>query len=218
MLRRASFVLAAAAALLPAFERADASADPCAVSSADYTLTGTLELTDTPHGLGNGSYAIGPGKAVLRFEKGNAVKMLAYSMHESLRVERKTIAWKTLVTTTSDSRAAPDACGVVAEGHLAGRRVVWDTPLRAYRTDGTIQCGGAFCGDFGVPARGVTALHVGPAPQKLSDFVFSPDMRTFTMASTKGPTTTSPKQSSAVAVSGTLASRACVSPPTCPVR
>ncbi|HZU82891.1 MAG TPA: hypothetical protein VE987_08250 [Polyangiaceae bacterium] len=46
--------------------------------------------------------------------------------------------------------------------------------------------------------------------------MFSPDMKTFTMASTPAVKTEQPKQTSEVAVSGREVSRRCVDVPACP--
>src|SRR6185369_4385204 len=103
---------------------------------------------------------------------------------EAFTVKTRTAFWKTEVTTNTTSKATPDACGVVATGTLVGNTVRWQTPVRGYRTDGTLTCTGSFCGDFGVPPAGESQLHIGPADTKFSDFVFAPDRQTFTMPKT----------------------------------
>jgi len=209
-LRASHVLLASVAALLSAA----VSAEECPTKEIDYVMTGRLEIRDTPMGRGDGTYPIGPGRTVLRFE-GSSVKMLAYTMHESFTIRKRTVFWTTTVTTTTDSAATPDACSVVAEGDVIGHTVRWRTPVRGYHTDGVLTCSGSFCGDFGVPPPGESQLHIPPAPQKLSDFVFSPDWKTFTMAKTPGVKTEMPKQSSAVSTSGREVRRTCVSPKPC---
>lgn len=177
---------------------------PCPPSTAatdvEYALSAELTLSDTPMGRGNGTYDIGPGSMVLRFD-GSDVEMLSYTMRESFSVRVKTLGFTTTVTTDATSTAESQGCALV-RGTFDGHAIHWLTPLAGYRTDGTISCSGSFCGSFGTPPRGSTALHVGPAPQRFADFVFSPDRRTFTMATTPGAKTTMPKQSSAVAMTG----------------
>jgi hypothetical protein len=209
-----SIVLAVTAALLPG-AAPEARAAPCATAEAEYVLAANLKLSDTPMGMGDGTHTIGPGKAVLRFGERGAVEMLSYTMRDVFTVRVTTVFWTTEVTTSATSRATPDACGVVADGTLVGNRIRWRTPMREYRTDGTLSCRGSFCGSFGAPPRGESPLHVGPEPQPLSDWVFSSDMTTFTMARTQGARTEMPKQSSAVAVSGRLTKRVCVAPRPC---
>ncbi|HSQ61993.1 MAG TPA: hypothetical protein VLM85_02220 [Polyangiaceae bacterium] len=213
MWRAPHLLLFAGAALLTAVPGHGENA-PCATSEVEYTLAANLELSDTPLGKGDGVYAIGPGKTVLRFE-GKNVKMLSYTMHEHFTVRSKTAFWSTIVTMDANSAATPDACSVAAEGTLEGRRIHWSTPVRQYRTDGTITCSGSFCGQFGAPPPGQSPLHVGPAPQVFSDFIFAPDMKTFTMPKTPGQKTEMPKQTSAVAVSGREVRRTCVNVAPC---
>lgn len=182
---------------------------PCQATEVEYVLAANLQLSDTPLGQADGVYPIGPGKMVLRIE-GRDVKMLSYTMRELFTVQARTMFWTTTVTTDAWSKATPDACSVAAEGTFDGKRIHWRTPVREYRTDGTLTCSGAFCGQFGAPPPGQSPLHVGPAPQAFSDFFFSADAKTFTMPNTPGQKTEMPKQSSSVAVSGREVRRACV--------
>ena len=190
----------------------DARAQAPCPTDVEYALTGQLTLSDTPMGKGNGTYAIGPGSATLRFD-GNKVKMLAYEMHESFTVRSTVLAWTMTVTTEATSTAKPsrarDDCAL-ATGTLVGRTVHWLEPVRDYRTDGTLTCRGSFCGKFGVPPRGTTPLHV-VVDQRFNDFVFSPDDKTFTMATIAAARTEMPKQSSAVSAAGREVRRGCAS-------
>jgi hypothetical protein len=191
-----------------------ARAQPCHTEDVTYTLAATLQLSDTPLGRGDGNYAIGPGSMVLRIE-GRRVQMLSYTMRESFTVRTTTLFWTTTVVTSARSTATPGACPGVAEGVLDGRKIHWLTPVRGYRTDGTITCEGSFCGQFGAPPPGQSPLHIGPEPQRFADFHFSPDMKTFVMPKTPGQKTEMPKQTSHVAVSGREVRRVCVSPAPC---
>lgn len=188
----------------------------------EYTLAAKLVLSDTPMGEGDGTYTIGPGTVVLRYENrdgapGGAVEMLSYAMRESFVIKSKTLFWSTTVVTSTHTAATPDQCSIVARGALepATRNILWKTPIRGYRTDGTLTCSGSMCGKFGAPPRGEMQLHIGPSDVQFSPFVFAPDMKTFTMAATHVSKTSMPKQSAAVTLAGRERSRACVPVPTC---
>lgn len=174
----------------------------------EYALDANLKLSDTPMGQGDGIYHVGPGRAVLRFE-GNDVKMLEYTMDQHFKIEPSAIFWSATLFTDARARATPDGDRVVARGVYDGRSIRWLTPLRDYRVDGTLRCEGSLCGKFGAPPRGTSQLHAGPYAQALKPFVFSPDHRVFTMATTPGLKTESPKQSSEVAVRGIEVRRTC---------
>ena len=182
----------------------------------EYGLSANLKLTETPMGEGDGVYNIGPGKAVLRYENkggqpGGNVKMLQYQMREFFTIKSKTLFWTTTVITDTNTAATPNACSIAAEGALdASRQVVWRTPVRGYRTDGTLTCQGSLCGKFGAPPPGQSPLHIGPNPVGFKPFVFSADMKTFTMATTHVSKTDMPKQSGEIALAGREMRRACV--------
>lgn len=55
-------------ALAPAEAPAQDAGAPCEAFEIEYTLAANVTLRDTPMGEGNGTYTIGPGKVVLRFE------------------------------------------------------------------------------------------------------------------------------------------------------
>lgn len=212
-------LVAVAVALAPAVP---AQAPVCAAWDVEYALAANLHLSDTPMGQGDGIYHIGPGKVVLRFEDhdgqpGGKVTMLSYEMREHFTITSKTLLWSTTVITEADTRGTPDACGAVAEGTLTGASLAWSTPLRGYRTDGTITCDGSLCGMFGAPPPGKSELHIGPGPVDFKPFVFAADMNTLTMADTFVSKTDMPKQTAHVALSGREMRRACLpSRPACP--
>ena len=182
----------------------------------EYSLAANLKLSDTPMGEGDGIYPIGPGKVVLRWQNqngqpGGAVKMVEYKMREYFTIKSKTLFWTTTVVTDTNTAATPNTCSVAAEGALDGaRNLRWRTPVRGYRTDGTLSCEGSLCGKFGAPPPGQSPLHIGPNPVMFSPFVFSPDMKTFTMATTHVSKTDMPKQTGEIALSGREVRRACV--------
>jgi hypothetical protein len=220
---RRSFGVIALVALvaLPArHASAEAGAGACDVYEAEYVLSANLKLADTPLGKGDGLYAIGPGTVVLLFDRrgGGAapeVRMLKYRMRELLKVQTTALFWSTTVVTDSSTVATPGPCASAAEGMLDGRTLRWSTPVRGYRTDGTLTCDGSLCGKFGAPPPGRSELHVAPHPVTFSSFEFGADGKTFSMGSTFVSKTESPKHTAHMAISGREVRRQCVSAPTC---
>jgi hypothetical protein len=190
---------------------ARAGTQGCDSWDAVYSVSGNLQLSDTPMGAGNGTYPIGPGKVVLRFDPGGGrVAMLAYEMSERFGIEAKKIFWTTRVDTDATARATvAGACGHAAEGAMRGHTLVWATKVNGLRTDGTLACKGSLCGQFGAPPPGTSPLHVGPEPVQLQPFEFSADGKTFTMASTFLSRTESPRQTAHLALSGREIGRSC---------
>lgn len=179
----------------------------------DYALAGSLQLTDTPMGQGDGVYPIGPGTLTLRFDDAGgqpagAVKLLSYDMHQTLTVTAKALFWRTTVVSDAVTRSVLDVCGS-SEGTLEGSSLTWTAPVRSFVTEGTLHCDGAFCGSFGAPPPGPSALRLGPIPVQFKTFQFSADMKTFTMASTFVAATESPKQTSHMALAGREIRRVC---------
>jgi hypothetical protein len=207
--------------LLPGHASAQTAPAPCDAWQVEYALSASLELSDTPLGQGNGVYPIGPGKLVLRFEDrggqpGGRAKMVSYEMRQAFQVVSKNLLGTTTVATDATTRKAPDACGVAAEGRLNGTALEWSTVVRGFRTDGFLTCEGTFCGKFGAPPPGRSALTQGPAPVSFQPFRYSADMKTFTMASTFVSKTDSPKQTAHLAFSGRETARTCVPTAPCP--
>lgn len=208
----AATIATAAVALAPS---ADAQAPACAAWEVEYALSANLRLSDTPLGQGDGVYPIGPGRVVLRFEDaaghpGGRVQMQSYEMREHFTVQSKALVWTTTVVTDTRTGDTPDACGVAAEGRLAGNLLGWSTPVRGYRTDGTLTCDGSMCGKFGAPPSGQSPLHIGPAPVPFEPFEFAADTKTFKMAPTFVAKTEMPKQTAHLALSGREVRRTCV--------
>jgi hypothetical protein len=191
---------------------AQAGTEPCEAWDSVYSVSGNLQLSDTLMGAGNGTYPVGPGKVVLRFDPhAGRVAMLTYEMAERFGIEAKKVFWTTRVDTDATARAtAGGACGHAAEGAMQGRTLVWATKVNGLRTDGTLQCKGSFCGQFGAPPPGTSPLHVGPEPVQLQPFEFSADGKTFTMASTFLSRTETPRQTAHLALSGREIARSCV--------
>ncbi len=187
---------------------------PC-VWELKYTLNANLKLTDTPLGQGDGIVKIGPGRVVLRFEDqggqpGGAVKMLGYQMKDHFTVKTHTLFWNTVVENDTLTRSTPDACGVSAKGTLKGNQLSWQSPVRGYRVDGTIKCTGALCGKFGAPPEGTSQIHIAPSPVPFKTFTFGKGLSTFQMPYTFVTKTAVPKQTSYLALGGTLMSKRCV--------
>jgi hypothetical protein len=190
---------------------APARAEPaCEAVDVEYAFSANLLLTGTPLGEGNGLHPIGPGRAVLRYERGGRVTMRSCSLHMKFVTHAKTLFWKTTIETDALTRWSPDARGVVAEGKLEGGRVIWTGPTRGFETDGILTCSGAMCGKFGVPPEGESALHMKPTPKDLRPFEVSADLATVKMPYTKIAQTESPPQTSIVAVHGREVGRTCV--------
>jgi len=207
-------------ALAPAEAPAQDAGAPCDAFEIEYALSANLTLRDTPMGEGNGTYTIGPGRVVLRFENrggapGGAVQMLAYTMREYFVINSKTLFWTTSVTTDTRTAVTPNTCAVTAEGQLANRTLSWRTPVRGYHTDGTLTCTGSLCGKFGAPPPGQSELHIPPNPVLFGPFELSADAKTFTMIPTQVAKTDMPKQTSFLGLAGREVRRTCVPLPVC---
>jgi hypothetical protein len=210
-------VLGALGATLSTASGGASEAPQCAAEEVEYALNGNLKLSDTPMGRGDGTYPIGPGKIVLRFE-GNEVTMRSLTMTEHFKIHVSAIFWTGNVVTDVVSTATPNRCSVAAEGTLEGHSIHWRTPVSGYRTEGTLTCDGSICGEFGAPPSGRSAFRLPPRDATFRSFVFAPDMKTFTMAATPAVHTEQPKQTSEVAMSGREMSRRCVEVTPCSVR
>jgi hypothetical protein len=204
----------ASVALSPKTDAADAPS--CDALEVEYALTGNLILSDTPMGQGDGSYHVGPGTAVVRFalrngEVAGPAKLVSYDMNERFKIDSRTVLWTTHVTTSSKTTVASDPCGVVATGNLAGHTLQLAGPLKGLRTDGTLSCDGSLCGKFGAPPPGSSPLHIAPHDVQFEPWVFTPDMKSFTMAKTLSARSDMPKQTSHITLTGHEVRRSCVS-------
>jgi hypothetical protein len=203
--------VAAAAALFVLAPRGHA--ENACVDEVEYDVSAEMQITETPLGAGNGTFAVGPGRIVLRFD-GSDVKMTKYAMREHVVVAAKNVGFTTTIVSDTSTTATPDACGSVAEGSITGSSVQWRAPVRGVLTQGTMTCSGSFCGKFGAPARGQSSFRDGPIDIRFSSFAISPDRKSFTMPMTHMSKTQSPKQSAAISLAGRESKRACV-PVTC---
>jgi hypothetical protein len=216
----AASVAALAIALAPSDAPAHPGAEPCTAWDVTYSLSGNLQLSETPMGAGDGVYAVGPGKMVLRHDtRTDRVALLSFELPEQFGIESRKAFWTTHVDTNATALAAPTAtagaCGHVAEGAIQGRRLVWSSKVIGFHTDGTLACRGSMCGQFGVPPPGSSPLHIGPGDVQLQPFEFGPDGKTFTMASTYVSKTDMPKQTAHLAISGREVRRVCAPVTSC---
>lgn len=200
--------------------QSDGTPAPCAGWQVEYVLSGSLRLTDTPLGQGDGVYAVGPGSMVLRFDDpgakpGGRATLVSYAMHEGIKVAAKTLFWATSVTTNSTTLATPDPCGP-PEGLLTSSTLAWNLPVPGVRSDGTLFCEGSFCGKFGAPPPGQSELHLPARPVLFKSLQFSADLQTFTMASTFVNKSDTPKQTAHLALAGREVRRACLPVRPCP--
>lgn len=219
--RRASALAAVAALGLALAPRAaEAEGEPeCEAWEVDYVTTGRLSIRDTTMGAGDGDHVVGPGTLTLRFEGAagpgpGPARMLAYRMPEKIVVEAKAVFFSTKVVSETLGQAGPVACGVAA-GTWSGNRLAWSTPMRGYRSDGTITCEGSMCGKMGAPPKGRSEYHEGPRDLPLAPFVFAADRRSFTMGPVVVAKTESPKQTTSMQLAGRETKRTCVSTKPC---
>ncbi|HEY3820602.1 MAG TPA: hypothetical protein VGL81_25725 [Polyangiaceae bacterium] len=199
--------------LAPAAASADGPA--CSGWDVEYALNGQLKLADTMMGAADGVYPIGPGKAVIHFDDrsgqpGGQAKLTSYAIHEHVSVTSKALFLSATVVTDTNSRAAPDGNGVIAVGTLTDHTLSWASPVKAFKTDGTMTCDGSLCGKFGAPSPGSTDVHIGPRSFQPPPFQFGPDMKTFSMGFVQTAHADSPKQTTFEAVAGRETKRTCV--------
>lgn len=197
-----------------------ASSSACEAWDVDYALAANLQLTDTPLGQGDGVYPIGPGTLVLRYDDvdgrpGGHVKMISYEVRQSFQVVAKTLFGATTVDTDVTTHEKADPCGAPAEGRLDASAIVWRVPVKGFRTDGFLTCGGTFCGKFGAPPPGRSAMSSGPEQVHFKPFILSDDRKTFTMTYTFVSKTESPKQTAHLSLAGRETARVCVQPKPC---
>lgn len=213
------FIGAGALAIAPLRAAAD-DAPPCNAWDIEYSLAANVKLSDTMMGAGDGVYRIGPGNMTLRFESvngqpGGAVKMTAYDMKDNFTVEAKVLG-STKVTNDTHTTVTYNVCGVAAEGALRDRVVRWSTLVNGMHTDGKVTCEGSFCGRFGGPPRGTSDVHTAAHPVSFKSLEFAPDLKTFTMDWSVTAKSTSPSQTSRIAIAGRETKRTCVAVKPCP--
>jgi hypothetical protein len=186
----------------------------CVVWDATYALSGTLRISDTPMGAGDGVHAVGPGTMVLRFDDGGGaapghVEIRSFELLEHFALEPKSFLVSAQIITHVMARATADESGAIASGTVSGDAIQWDSPMRGYHTDGALQCTGSLCGNFGAPQPGRTPLHGAPRPVRLAPFRFKASGLTFQMPFVLVSQDKSPPQKSLLALAGRAKSWVC---------
>jgi hypothetical protein len=197
----------------------------CAAWDATYKITGTLRITETAMGAGDGSHPVGPGTLVLRFIADDPaqpprVELRSFELHEHFSVEPKGAFWSATVVTDALARATPDGDGVVARGTVApaagtggAPTLRWDGPIPTYRSDGAVNCTGSLCGNFGAPPPGRSPTRTATHAVKFEPLRFGASGLTFEMLGYSVVSQDqSPHQKTMLAVSGRAASWVCTRP------
>jgi hypothetical protein len=192
----------------------------CDTWDVTYAVSGNLQLSDTPMGAGDGTYAVGPGEIVLRRSAGtNRVTMLSFDLPQRFGIQIKKVFWSGLVNTNATARATPPAgageCGHIAQGAMQGGTITWATTVSNFRTDGVVDCKGSACGQFGAPVKGTSGLHIPPHEVEFKPFEFGSDGKTFTMASSFVSKTEAPRQTAHLALAGREIRRVCAPVASC---
>ena len=205
----------AAAVAIGASTSTPADADEgCSTSDVDYNVVGTMMLKDTQFGAANGVYPLGNGKVRIRFENGAPgtapqAKLMSYDFDSHFTVKASFALWSTKVVTDSHTTVA-NSCDGAAHGTVDHGDVVWNTAVGGYRSDGTLDCDGNVCGNFGAPPHGSSPLHEAPTNVPFKPFHFSADGRTFSMPYTQVSHSDSPKQTTYLSIAGRETKRSCV--------
>lgn len=204
-------IVGALSALAVPVDSRTVAAAACHGTLSRYHIVGRLRLDHTPLNAGNGTYRVGPGELTLHFDNGRGagpVRMLAYKLTTNYSFTISVIGMRTTVAVRAVSRATPDSSGVVASGRLEGGELKWATAVHGYRTEGTLICGGAMCGRFGLPPPGETRFSDGPEAVRFQPFQFRMgDRRRFFMESTRMPRMRRLRADVAVALAGREARR-----------
>jgi len=190
----------------------------CTHWEVEYELSGTLKISDTTMGAGNGSHIAGPGKLVLRFDDvngqpGGNVTVVSYEMATRFTVDAHFLGIGTSVLTDCMTKSTANACGSVAKGFMGDDRTIrWQGPWTGIRTDGTLTCSGT-CGRFGAPPRGKSEMHKPPHSVAFGSFAFTATRTAFYMGYAVVDKTSN--DTASLAISGRETRRSCVCPPAC---
>ncbi len=204
---------ALALVLRPAAAQVRASDAPgCAQWEIQYAIAGTVQITETTMGAGNGAFPVGPGTLVLRVDtQALRAMLLRFDLHEHFALHPSAIMWKATVVTDTAVRVAPDRTGAAASGRWSGDGVLqWDAPLRNYRSDVALTCDGSLCGKFGAPPQGQSELHQTPGAIRLHPFRFDREGQTFQMDFTLVSSSEAPHQRTYLALAGRRTARTCI--------
>jgi hypothetical protein len=208
----ASGALSLALLLPPAAAQVPASdATPgCARWETQYAIAGTLQITETTMGAGNGTFQVGPGTVVLRMDtQAEDALLLRFDLHEHFAIHPNAVMWSATLVTDAAVHAAPEGTGAAASGQWSGGVLRWDSPLRNYRSDGALTCEGSLCGKFGTPPQGRSELHQTSAIH-LQPFRFDREGQTFQMDRTLVSSSEAPHQRTYLALAGRRMARTCI--------
>ena len=157
----------------------EAAAQECGAWQVEYSVSGNLQLSDTPMGAGNGTYRVGPGRMVLRFA-GGSVALLSYEMPERFGIESKRCLdharehRRDGESHTRGMRSRPE------RDHARNdARLVVEARRLSHRRDGRVP--GVDVRQVRGAATGTSPLHIGPSSIALQPFEFSRDGKTFTI-------------------------------------
>ena len=197
----------------PAARAADTG---CRFSDDEYRVVESVWVADTVLGAADGVYPLGSGTMRLRVEERpgpRPVKLMSYEFASRLTVEARIPILSTTVVTESRASAGPDSLEGVAEGTLHDGTLTWSTVIAGYHSEGTIACSGMMCGTFGAPPRGRSPIPNAASSMRFDAFTFSADRTTFTMPYMLVSRSTSPRQSTYMAMSGRRVRHLCATPP-----
>ncbi len=190
----------------------------CTHWEIEYELTGTLRISDTTMGAGDGTHIAGPGKLVLRFDDiggqpGGNVTVVSYEMATRFTVDAHFLGIGTSVTTDCLTKSTANTCTPVAKGFIGDDRTIrWQGPWTGIRTDGTFTCAGT-CGKFGAPPRGRSEMHKPAHSVAFGPFAFTASRTAFYMSYAVVDKTSN--DTASLSLSGHETRRSCVCPPSC---
>jgi hypothetical protein len=190
-----------------------AEATVCEPSEIEYALAARLQVRGTVMGAGDGTYPVGPGRLVLRFERQGSQRnayLVAYELAQRFVVSPQAVFWKGSVTTDVVTRGSATTGAAIAYGVLEANVIRWNGPTRTLRSDGTVACSGSLCGKFGAPASGQSEVHMSLTVARLEPFTLSADRATYTMPYALMSKTAAPRQDSRVTIAGRALRRVCV--------
>ena len=187
----------------------------CGVSDVEYDVVANVAVRNTILGTANGVYPLGSGKLTLRIDH-EAVQLMSYELANRLTVQARIGVVSATVVTASHTSTARDPCLGSAQGTLRANTLTWSSSVAGYRSDGTEDCSGAMCGRFGAPSSGTSPFHDASVAVTFNPFTFSPDGSTFTMPYALVSKSSSPRQTTYIALSGRRVKKSCTtSAPAC---